>query len=455
MTTKASYKDLLLLGLVCGTWLAFSCDTFCAFILVTVAVLALKRLVPGDDYAFIAKMVFCVFVARFIFIFLYYRYFLHPGHMDLFGPDGEIYIQRGWYISRLMLGVNPYSVPNTSEFIFRTYFTLPDFFEGRYPPAGSYQVGLSPYLFGVVFSIFGYVPILIKLINSLIGILAGVIVYLIAREMFNRKIAKASFVLFLLWPSIFLFSATVLKEPLLLLFISLAIYSLILYSKKKNIGTLISFLIAVYIIHLVRPQLTMPFLASGAVSVFMVLSARNWRKAVLLAAACFIAGILFYARIRNFFHPETLFSRHMGYIWTPGNNYKFLPEIRYSISELPHMSGLEMVAAFFNSIIHFVFEPFPSKVDSPMKFFAFSQNVIFIILLPFSFVGLAVGLRHRIKQMVPIVIYMALLISAMSICEGNIGTVFRHRLIFMPFWIILACVGIYRVVLRSNPISEQ
>lgn len=450
---KPSLVLLLSLGILIGAGAFLSISIFLVFFSVLFIIFFLKNLLPQEDRSFILKIVFIAFILRMVFVIFYYGFFLSQGNLDILGPDGEVYSQRGWYISRLLLDQNPYVLPNSGEAVFSDYNVVVRFYKQKLPPLGMYQTGINTYVIGILYAIFGYVPLMMKLINSAFSVFTGVMIYFIGKEIFNPKIGKISMTLVIFLPSIFIYSITALKDTIVIFLLTAIIWLMMKFQKSKNLLWLILPLVAAVILRdLRKPIIIYPLLMLIASILLLSLRIGILKKCfiIILASIVLLSIPPVVKIIKTNLHPDKLFSIHIGYINTPGNNYKIFPDRCYYGSQLVGIGPKEITGAFVKGIFHLLYEPLPYRVNNITLLFAFPQTFLLYLFMPFVVGGLIIGLRHRSYQMIPLAMYLIIFIPLMAISSGNVGTVFRHRDMLMPFLIILGTAGCYAMLRRNN-----
>ncbi len=441
---------LLLIGIISSLWLFLSKGSFFILLLVFVIFLIVKNFIPQRDRNFIFNIIIIGFILRVVLIYLYYYFYLGIGYTDILGPDGEVYSQRGWYISRILLDQNPDIIPNSHDYIFINYYDLVRYLQYKLPPVNTYQTGVFAYLIGILYSFFDYSWFLMKLMNAMFSILTGVIVYFIGREIFNSKIGKISTILFIFLPSVCMFSITGIKEPLIIFLLTTIIWLTIKFQKSRGWLWLMFILCEIIFLMFLRLQLGYTLMIVIPIILFFFWKVNIFKK-VSIIILIFISFLLspLYGKVTGRLQVDNFFSVHIGYVNTPGKNYKIFPDRYYSGSKLVGVGFAEVIWAFVKGIFHLFFEPLPYKIDSK-NLLAYAQTILFSLLMPFVLVGLGMGLRYRFNQMIPLVVYLVFFIPLIAISEGNIGTVFRHRDMLTPFLIIPGIAGLYAKLLKGR-----
>lgn len=443
---------IVIIGIAIGLWLSLSCGTFfilaCALIIFVMFGYAL----PQEDRSFIFKVILVGFAARITLALLYYYFYLSPGNIDILGPDGDAYSQRGWYISRLLLGQNPYALPDVKGSVLESYYSIVEYYKQQMPPIGLYQVGIFTYFMGILFSIFNYCPLMVKFLNAGLSVLTGVVVYFLGKEVFNARIGKVSMVVFIFMPSIFLFSITALKDPLITFTVSLIILLMVKLQNKFNLFFLVLILGFTILIESLRSRMVYPLMLFILSSLLAGLRLKLSRKIIImlvLIASC-IAVPKFANLASRIFNLENFFSAHIGYINTPGNNYKIFPDKYYANGRLAGLDPSGILLGFLSGVFHLLFEPLPGRVDGVFGLIIFLSISVGYFLIPFVLIGLVSGLKYKKHLIMPLLIFLVIFLPLVAVSEGNVGTAFRHRDMFMPFFILLGVMGYFRIKLGKG-----
>ena len=444
---------LILLGIFVGICMILPGGAFLALLFSLIIFCVLKYVLPEEDKPFILKVVLIGFTLRILLAVFYYYFYLIPGHPDILGPDGENYSVAGWYISRILLNQRLDIAPNIKEYIFNNYANMAEYYQYKIPGMDLYQIGIFSYLIGILYTIFGYAPLLIRSMNIMLSVLTGVLLYFIGKTLFNVKVGKISMVLFVFLPSVSLFSITALRDPTVIFLLTLLIWVMIKFQKTKNPICLILALAIAISVEFLRTHFLYPLLLLIGISSVSSLRINIFKKTIimLVALALFLSVSLFTKEIRRYLSLENLFSIHAGYVVTPGgDNYKIFPDRYYYKDQVIGAGPIEISGAIIKGIFHTLYEPLPNKINNKIKFFAFLQTGLLYLLIPIAFFGACLSLRYKFYQIISLVMYLIIFITLMAITEGNIGTVFRHRDMLMPFFIILGVAWYYTKVLKDK-----
>ncbi|MDP7384641.1 MAG: hypothetical protein QF593_01270, partial [Nitrospinota bacterium] len=210
-----------------------------AFLLLTVTLLTcglIRRFVDEEDRRFIVCIFFFSLGARILLGTLNHYFEIEIVQNPLLGPDGERYSTGGWYISQIISGTrferlfseefhrlfpNAIKFLDYVDFVFRLHGNV-------LPALGHHAIGEFSYSIAFLYSIIGYSPLILKWLNGFLGGLLPLLAYGLGRAMFDgRAVGRIAAVLFALHPSLMIWSATALKEPVIIGSALLFLYALI------------------------------------------------------------------------------------------------------------------------------------------------------------------------------------------------------------------------------------
>ena len=225
--TKAERKRLVILGAAGGLFgagliLSPGLTVGCALIgLVTGLIL---RYTPSVDRTFVWRALLIALILKVALASLYQSY-LFTGGLPLYAPDGDAYSMKGWYISRVFLGKDP-AVQPSAEYVFRNYdIEVQEKYSKVLPRFYLYEFGLYTFFLGSIYTAFGYTPLLGRLINIVLSVASAFLIMRVTHDLAGKRGSRAVFLLILFWPSLFLFSLSLLRDPVIVFGIVLVVWS--------------------------------------------------------------------------------------------------------------------------------------------------------------------------------------------------------------------------------------
>jgi hypothetical protein len=91
--------------------------------------------------------------------------------------------------------------------------------------------------------------------------------------------------------------------------------------------------------------------------------------------------------------------------------------------------------------IYLMFAPFPWQLASLRQGLALPEMVIWWLSFPLLILGLWYAIKHRLRDISPILIFTTMLTLAYSLFQGNVGTAYRQRSQLLVFYFIFVAVG--------------
>jgi len=317
------------------------------------------------------------------------------------------------------------------------------------------KFGLNPFtwLLAVFYKFFGFHPVIGKMINCIIGTMIGWVSYLMAKEIFDRKAARITILIVAFYPSLMRWSIANLKDPLATLLFTLCVYICINFlNKRVALWKLLTFAISMLLIYYFSQTLYFILIAvAGSLAAFFrflnIYDGRK-RKLYFIAASFVVAIIVFYyffyakpeTAIRYLYRLEeqqalTSKSDYAGYYLYPKG---FMDDLN-----MGRLSALNVSDVVFRNTVYFMLTPFPWQMTTKERILAFPQMLLWYSLLVLSIFGFARLSMKKPEFAFLLGVLLVIGITANAMAEGNIGSAFRHRDIFTPFFVMLASTTIH------------
>ena len=364
---------------------------------------------------------------------------------------GELAQDEGLYSKKALLKVYELKGISNSNELFDKFFNDYDMLDRSYGYNG-YTYALTAFYY-----IFGYQTQGARLINIFFNILTLLLIFYLARELFGEAAARMSSVIFAFFPSI------------------------MIWSVMLGVDTLIIFGVTLYMISLMKllGEIRLKWAALLAFSILIVMSAREYLAPVLAAGICFsflykffvfikpskrsvITGLVFlmivFALFAPFRHPisekfsdamRVLIDQQRGFAWIDDSGYLIYPAHCYVDLRCGFM---DIVTAYAKGAGYVLFSPFPWRIDSKLQLMAYPQVVFWYFMIPFVIYGIYTGFRRKSLVIMPMLLYVFFTFSVLALGEGNVGALFRHKDMVMPFMIICFSGGLcefYAVKLKD------
>ena len=421
---------------------------------------------PGNR-KFILIILAAAIAVKIIITAAYFHLWLLPGNKDLIGPDGEGFSQRGWYIAKVLSGKVSYEAP-TKEYVFKHFYRVVDAYKGHLPVFNSRGNGLYTYFIGLVYYLFGYAPLVIKGINICISAVSSVVLYLIASEVYSKRIARKAFVIYTFFPTVFIFSMSALRDPSAILCVLTISYALLKLTKNIRLKNIMLISAALILLLFLREEV---FVIMSVTAILSILKNRGmkFKVVVILVSLAILFGITkipIYYRLKanpvdliKKIAPITL-AKNTGLYYTGGRlAYKVFPDRyyedfkRYAGREDEYFSSperiplSELVKALSMAVLYYLVRPFPFVHKNPVYILISVSMIWWYIILALSVPGL---LRSRQAPPYPLVALTGVTLLATSLLNANEGILLRHRDMIIPLFIILASCAVEGMSLRAR-----
>ncbi|HRJ88826.1 MAG TPA: glycosyltransferase family 39 protein [Pyrinomonadaceae bacterium] len=280
---------------------------------------------------------------------------------------------------------------------------------------------------------------IVSAVNSFSGAALVIVIFRIAKRVFDSPTARIAAVLVTFWASNILLSASTAKE-MLVIFCEWAILYLLIrnpngLSIKDGLASIPAFL-AVFTMRFYALYL----LAAAAVFRFLVASPKNLFRNVVFGSVL-VASIMIFlgaggAISRDFERIERLNSQvdswREGVSQTTGSGIEVYSEYESTSVAIP-------VAT-----VYFFLAPFPWEAFSGTARNAFgaAENLFIIAILIVGFPAIRIFFGDKFVDMAPIFAFCALYAGMQIWGLSNVGLAWRHKQTVMPLFFMLVAVAI-------------
>jgi len=302
--------------------------------------------------------------------------------------------------------------------------------------------------------IFGPTPYAMRVLNAVIFTTGGVLIFRAARRAFGWAPAYVALFITLFYPTLFVWSMTLLKEPLYLLGTSLVFVSAIgvlgHHPRHVRAWSALGIVAGFTIIAGLRPGAIVLAASGIAVAIGLREMTRSAARLAIAAALLFIVAgavvILPALKLRLIAALETTAKQHAGHVFTIGHPYKTLDEGFYVTPQTPASSSLTLTpdqAARYvvRSLVGLVVIPVPWQIATPRELAYLPEQLVWytmVLLAPF---GVVAGWRRDALVTALLVGAVVPTAVALALTSGNIGTMLRLRGVMVPYLAVLTAVG--------------
>jgi hypothetical protein len=384
---------------------------------------------------FVAVLVLVAFVTRAIAAIALDRWLIARGGDGFIWPDDRGYDQLAWAHAQYWQGIGPGVAPGDEYWL--NAYTLTE---------------------AALYYAIGHHPLAMKLLNCLFGAVVAGLVYLIARRLFGERAGMLAGVAAAFFPSTFLWSLTNLKETMFLFGVALLLWLLteLLFTGR---WLLLAPMFAAFALvgglrfHI---QAMLAIVATGTV----LLQPRQqlpqkWAQAAVLAVGCAI--LVWFSGGAQFLGASSPASvNRLRYCAAIGADSAFLPTDEATteaecITPPPVMQPEEERSFMGRSIrelltwlptgtLYVLAAPFPWAAERTVDQATIPEMLLWYAAVVLGVIGFARHWRGW-RQYAHLIGYIGGVALMLSLTQGNLGTLVRHRGMVIPFVLIFSGAG--------------
>jgi hypothetical protein len=316
--------------------------------------------------------------------------------------------------------------------------TFVDSFIGKSIGSGWGMVYLVAALYGLI----GRNMLAVQFFNTVVGAATAPIIFLAAREVFNNsRVAKLAAIAVAFYPSLVLWSSQGLKDGPIVFSLAVCILTTLRLGKKFSaiyVLLLVSSLFCVlalrfYVFYMLLVAIIGAFVI-GMRAVTAQSLARQFLIIIVLGLAMTYLGVTRYANVQ-FEQYGSLQQLQMNRLDASRSAQSGFGQ------DIDISTGGGALQTIPLGLLYLLFAPFPWQLGSVRQILTLPEMVIWWISFPFLVLGLWFSIKHRLRQMSPILLFTTMLTLAYSVFQGNIGTAYRQRSQLLVFYFIFVAIG--------------
>jgi len=302
---------------------------------------------------------------------------------------------------------------------------------------------------GFVYYLFGPYPILIQILNAILGALTPVVVYFLVKRAFGiEKTARWTAILTAFFPSFIYWSCLMLKDPLSIFAMALLGLSVVSIRERFSVRWLIVMSFSLTIFLGVREYMFFVALFFVALSYLPVEGRRTGPLLVKMLLMVVLIGCATWAMGFGFLGADYIAKSHYF-------DLDYINSTRVAIGD--HGSG-----AFFSdpssalwgkdlvstlkallAAIYFSFISLDlTSLGSVRQLMALPEVLVTVMLLPHLFRGLAQSWRYLRQETLPLMVFAFGILAVYGSATTNMGAMFRWRMQALPFLLAFLLYGL-------------
>lgn len=297
------------------------------------------------------------------------------------------------------------------------------------------------YIIGALYYVFGRNQLLVQLLNCTVGALTVLVVYAIAARLFGRPVARWSALFMAFFPQMVFWSAGMYKDPTILFCIALCMYAVLRLKEGFSPAFLILFVLAGLTLLTLRFYVFY-FVVAAAVGTF-VFGGRGGLPGRLLSGSALIAALA--AGVTFGVRQETLETQAafmtLNQVQVTRVDQAMWGKSAYGVG-YDVTTPMGALRALPVGLVYLLFAPFPWAITSVRQLLVVPETLVWYALMPAFVRGLWHSIRHRLRDVLPILVFTVTLTLAYALMQGNVGTAYRQRTQVTMFFFVFMGVGI-------------
>ena len=297
------------------------------------------------------------------------------------------------------------------------------------------------YLVAAVYELVGTNIFAVQLVNASVGAATAILVYFVAQNLFNNtRVSRVSAILVAFFPSLILWSSQALKDGLIILALVLCIHSTLRLMEKITVRYVV--ILSLSLMSLLSLRFYIFYMMAAAVAGSFILgmksrSAQSFVHRFFAVGAIGIAftwfGVLRYAEVQ-FDRYANLKTIQMSREDQATAGSGFGKDVDVGTTE----GALSVIPM---GVVYLLFAPFPWQFTTFRQSITLPEMIVWWLSFPLLVLGMWYSIKHRLREVSPIVMFTTMLTLAYSLFQGNVGTAYRQRSQLLVFYFIFVAVG--------------
>ena len=307
------------------------------------------------------------------------------------------------------------------------------------------------YMVAAIYKIVGRNMLAVQFVNAVLGAATAPLAYMISIEIFpNKRVARICALLSAFFPSLVLWSSQGLKDGPIVFLLVLSMLATLKLGNRLSFRYLTALALALcclitlrfYVFYITVLAITVAFILGRG-----RLTAQSFARQLLVMIV--IAVALAYFGV----------SRYATQQFDTYGNLRQLQVMRLDASQtaasgfgqdLDVSSPGGVLTALPLGLSYLILAPFPWQLASLRQAITLPEMVVWWASLPLLVLGLWFAIKHRIREVAPIIIFTTLLTLTYSILQGNVGTAYRQRAQLLVFYFVFVAIGFVLVKERRD-----
>ncbi len=297
---------------------------------------------------------------------------------------------------------------------------------------------------------------IVSAINSFAGSLLVIVIYRIARKIFDAETARLSAILMTFWASLVMLSAGTSKEILVILFEWSLLYFAIRNPKGLSVNDGLLAIPAFLALYITRFY-ALYMIATALVFRMITAGRKDLIRNVVL-------GSLMVGSVMIFLNTSGVIDRDLAAL---DRQNQVINVWRENVAETTG-SGTNIYSEYEGSsviipvaIVYFFLAPFPWELfsGSLRNSFAVIENLLIVVIMIIGFPAMKIFFKDKFFEMAPIFVFCVMYAGFHIWGLANVGLAWRHKQTVMPMFFMLVGLSIAHrkegLRLISNKLSRR
>jgi len=280
-----------------------------------------------------------------------------------------------------------------------------------------------PYLLGALYYTFGWSKVVPLLLNAVVGASLVYPVHALAGRFAGREAARRAATLVAWFPSLVLWSALMVRDAWVLLFLISALYLVDRARRKLTAANLLG--VGLCLAGIATTRNYVFSVVAVAIAAGLVLGRGSTARSLFLGSLS-IVGLIALLRSggdSGLDSPRATLEA----IALQRNLNSMGPSVSGSLGLVDISTPTAALTYLPLGLLFFLFSPLPWQIRSTMQVAAIADLLLWYSLMPAILAGLVWLVRKRLRAALPLLLAVVGISVLYALVEGNIGIIFRHR----------------------------
>jgi len=312
------------------------------------------------------------------------------------------------------------------------------------------------YLVAGIYKLVGRNMLAVQLLNSVLGAVTAVIIFLCAHHVFqNGRVARVAGLAVAFYPSLVLWSSQGLKDGPIVFCLALSILATLKLGEKLSVRYFVALVVALlallslrfYVFYMICVAIAGAFVI-GMQTITATSFARQLGAVILAGLALTYFGVTRTANVQfqEYGSLERVQRSRIDLARSADSGFGRDVDVSTTAGAL---STIPM------GVLYLLFAPFPWQVGSLRQSITLPEMIIWWASFPLLVMGLWFAIRYRLRMISPILVFTFMLTLSYSVFQGNVGTAYRQRAQLLVFYFIFVAVGLVLVQEKREERKRQ